>query len=193
MLGNWWREFGDNDVLGWAITVAYFVVAALCFRAARALRRSVPPETPRGARPSDWTVIGIGMVFLGLNKQLDRQILARDTGLALVKRAGFDPQRRWVGRLFVLGLSLAVLWVLARAARHLRRARRGHTLTLLGLAMLACFLILRSAGYVPLLRDFNLRFKDALHVVFELGGLVLVGVSAWRASPGHAPPQLEHQ
>ena len=201
VIGNWWREFGDNDLVGWATTVAYFLVAALCFRAARRLRRDRAPQTPEEfapaepphSRPADWAIIGVGMVLLGLNKQLDLQILARDTGLALVRAAGFDAQRRWVGRLMFLCLSAAILGVLARAARHLRRARRGHNLTLTGLGLLACFLIVRAAGFQPYLRDLNLRFKDVLHLVFELGGLVLVGLSAFRDSARRPPPQLEHQ
>ena len=195
-MGHWWREFGDNDALGWATTVAYIVVAGLCVRAARAAgrRRTAqgPPERPSvSARPADWMIIAAGVFLLGLNKQLDLQILAPDAGIGLVKAAGFDENRRWVGRLFVLVLSAAVLSVLARSARHLRAARRGHTLTLVGLTLLACFLIIRAAGYLPLLRDFNLRFKDVLHVVLELGGLAFVGFSAWRAAarpPAHPPP-----
>ena len=201
MIANWWRDFGDNDPLGWATTLAYFVAAALCFRRAKRLRLAAPPQEPRELAPPeapradarDWAIIGAGLVLLGLNKQLDLQILARDTGIALVRALGFDARRRWVGRLFVFALSAVVLSVLARAARHLRVARRGHRLTLLGLAFLACFVVLRSAGYLPFLRDFNVRFKDVLHVVFELGGLVLVGVSALRASPRRPPPELEHQ
>ena len=201
VIANWRRDFGDNDVLGWATTVAYFIAAALCFRAARRLRRTAPPGTPRELtpagpprdRPGDWAVVGAGVLLLGLNKQLDLQILARDAGIALVQALGFDAQRRWVGRLMFLCLSAAVVSVLARSARHLRAARRGHTLTLLGLAMLACFLVLRAAMYQPYLRDLNLRFKDVLHIVFELGGVALVGLSAWRASPRGLPPQLEHE
>ena len=201
VIGNWWHDFGDNDLIGWSITVAYFLVAALCFRAARRIRRDhaarqpgelAPPESPQ-SRPADWGIIGVGMVLLGLNKQLDLQILARDTGLALVRAAGFDAERRWVGRLMFLCLSGVILAVLARAARHLRQARRGHNLTLAGLALLACFLIVRAAGYQPYLRDLNLRFKDVLHLVFELGGLVLVGLSAFRDSARRPPPQLEHE
>ena len=209
VIGNWWREFGDNDALGWTITAAYFVTAALCFRAARRLRQiptpTAPPGKPRELAPPerttpgassksrDWAIIGVGMVLLGLNKQLDLQILARDASLAVVKAAGFDPQRRWVGRLLVFALSVVVLSALARSARHLRAARRGHGLTLLGLAFLACFVVLRSAGYLPFLHDVNVHFKDVLHVVFELGGVALVGTSAWRASPRRQPPQLEHE
>jgi hypothetical protein len=202
VVGNWWRDFGDNDAVGWAITVAYFVVAALCFRAARAVRRNtacadnpVPgtpgelgPSVPDRSRARDWAIIGTGILLLGLNKQLDLQILARDSGIALVRALGFDAQRRWVGRLMFLCLSAAVLAVLARSAAHLRRARRRHNLTLAGLALLACFLIVRAAGYQPYLRDLNLRFKDVLHLVFELGGLVLVGLSAFRASAHRTPP-----
>lgn len=196
--GNWRRDFGDNDLLGWATTLAYFAVAALCFRAARALRRHAPPDGPRERAPPDqesqsardWVLIGAGLILLGLNKQLDLQILARDAGVALVKLAGFDAQRRWVGRVFVVLVSVAVLWVLGRAARRLRGARRGHTLTLVGLAMLACFFIARAAQYLPFLKDVNVRFNDVLHIVLELGGLAVVGASAWRGtSRAPAGPQ----
>jgi len=44
VIGNWWREFGDNDLVGWATTVAYFLVAAM-----------IPSTTPGSVRSREST------------------------------------------------------------------------------------------------------------------------------------------
>ena len=53
MVKVWRSEMGDPDLLGWAITVAYFVAAILCARTAVAARRA-PAEAPEGDRPATW-------------------------------------------------------------------------------------------------------------------------------------------
>jgi hypothetical protein len=200
---HWHLQVGDPDALGWTITVAYFVVAFLCGRAAwrvRRARRATAP-TPQatdardgGGRPFDvardpgapWGALASGLVLLGLNKQLDLQILVRDVGLRAVHLAGLDEDRRWVGRAFVLALSAVVVGVMLTAARHLARARRRHRLLLLGLGMLAFFVVLRAGVYVPGLKQLNVSFYTAIHLVLELGSLILLGISAIRTRPGRA-------
>jgi hypothetical protein len=178
-LDHWRTGRGDNDILGWAITAAYLIGATLCARTAlAALRRPADAHSPE--RPSDWTVLSAGLLLLGLNKQLDLQILMRDLGVAFVAFIGLDRHRKWVGRAFVLVLGLLLIRVLLLAAKRVRGHTRGHRVLLTGLALLACFAVVRAGTYVPGLKQFNLQYKDALHLVFELGGVLLVGLSAWR-------------
>lgn len=175
----WRGDWGDPDLLGWAITVAYLFAAALCVRTALAARR-VPPEYSSADRPGAWWVLAAGLLLLGLNKQLDLQIIVRELGLRFVGFIGLGENRRWVGRAFVVLLALFLLRVMVTAARRVRGHTRGHGLLLTDLGLLACFAVLRAGMYVPGLKQVNLTYKDALHLVFELGGIVLVGLSAWR-------------
>ena len=175
-----WRDgFGDPDPLSWVMTAAYLAAAALCGRCALIARRYATDD-PRSERPGPWAALSGGLLLLGLNKQLDLQILVRELGIAFVAFLGLDKHRRWVGRLFVLVLGIFLLRVLATAARKVRHHTRGRGLLLTGLALLATFAVVRAGTYVPGLKQFNLRYKDALHLVFELGGVLLVATSAWR-------------
>ena len=178
-LDVWRGHFGDSGLLSWVITAAYLVAAALCARCALAARRYAT-DHPDSERPGPWFALAGGLLLLGLNKQLDLQILVRELGIAFVAFLGLDKHRRWVGRLFVLVLGIYLLRVLATAAKKVRGHTRGHGLLLTGLALLATFAVVRAGTYVPGLKQFNVEYKDALHLVFELGGVVLVGFSAWR-------------
>jgi hypothetical protein len=165
-------------------------VAVLCARAALATRRAArrnadpaaadPPPLPGRPRPAPWWVLSLGAFLMGLNKQLDVQILVRDVGIAAISALGYDEHRRWFGRGFVLALGLAVVWLMVVAARQMRHASRGYRTAMLGLAFLGCFAVVRAGDFVPFLREVNLNYRDALHLVFELGGLILIGASAWR-------------
>jgi hypothetical protein len=178
-LDVWRREFGDPDPLSWLITAAYIAASVLCARTALAAHRTgagdAIPEQPR-----NWWLLSAGLLGLGLNKQLDLQILVREAGIAFIAFLGIDRHRKWVGRLFVLVMAIVLLRVLAHAARHTRQSTRGHGLLLTGLGLLACFAVVRAGTYVPGFKQFNVRYHDAIHFVFELGGVLLVGLSGWR-------------
>jgi hypothetical protein len=175
----WRGNAGDPDPLGWAITLAYLLAAALCARTALAARH-LPAGYSGPDRPGAWWLLSAGLLMLGLNKQLDLQIIVREMGLRSVALLGLGEHRRWVGRAFVVVLAVFLLRIMFGAARRLRGHTRGRGPLLTGLALLACFAVVRAGTYVPGLKQFNLNYKDALHLVFELGGIVLVGVSAWR-------------
>ena len=179
---NVWRHHrGDPDLLGWATTLAYLAAAALCAQTASAARRVRPEGEDAGPdRPGAWWLLAAGLALLGLNKQLDLQIIVRELGIRLVALLGMDEHRRWFGRAFVLLVGLFLLRVMSAAARRVRGHTRGHRLLLTGLALLACFAVVRAGTYVPGLKQFNLRFGTALHLVFELGGVVVLGLGAFR-------------
>jgi hypothetical protein len=177
ILHVWRTEMGDPDVLGWATTVAYLLAAILCARTATAARHA-PPEAPPGDRPGPWWLLAAGVLLLGLNKQLDLQILVRELGIRFIALLGMDAHRRWFGRLFVLLMALFLLRVMGAAVRQMRGHTRGHRLLLTGLALLACFAIVRAGTYVPGMKQVNLQFGKALHLVFEFGGILLVASSA---------------
>jgi hypothetical protein len=178
MFRVWRSEAGDPDVLGWAITVAYFVAAGLCARTALTSRRG-PADIPEGDRPGTWWVLAAGLVLLGFNKQLDLQIFVREIGRRFVNAIGLDAQWRWFGRAFVLLMGLFLLRVLWVAARRVRLQTARHRTLLIGLALLACFAVIRAGTYVPVLREIDLHHLKVLHFTLVLGGVVVVGASAF--------------
>ena len=197
LVAAWRLRFGDPDALGWATTGAYFLAALLCASAGRREsrresrregrregRRESRGESPgasHSARPLFWFALAACLALLGVNKQLDLQILLRDAGLALVRAAGYDEQRRWVGRTFVALVAVAGLGALALAVRYIGRAWPRYALALLGVVLLGCFLVLRTGMYAPVLRQINERHGWVLHVALELGSLLLISVAAARA------------
>src|SRR6185369_11396065 len=115
----WRTQMGDPDALGWTTTVAYLVAAGLCARTALAARRG-PPDAPPGDRPGPWWLLSAGLLVLGLNKQLDLQILVRELGIRFIDLLGMEAQRRWFGRAFVLLMAIFLLRVMREAVRQMR-------------------------------------------------------------------------
>ena len=193
MFDVWRADRGDNDLLGWATTLAYLLAALFCTRTALAARHSATATPPRvdppppptlpltpPLDPKPYFTLAAGLLLLGLNKQLDLQILVRELGVRFIYFLGMEPHRRWFGRLFVLVMALILLRVMATAVRQMAGHTRGHRLLLTGLALLATFAVVRAGTYVPGLKQVNLRFGKALHLAFEFGGVFLVALSAWQ-------------
>ena len=91
--GRWRPEIGDPSVMGWATVAAYGACALLAFWAAR-------------VRPADdrrcfwfWVTVGLLMVVLAVNKQLDLQTLFTDIGRQVARHQGWIEQRRTVGKI----------------------------------------------------------------------------------------------
>ena len=96
---NWSPGIGDPTWIGWITTVAYFIGAAMCtlaFRRAGANRRSSAPG---------WLMLAIALVLLGINKQLDLQILLTEIGRSLAQHYGWYQQRRTIQTAFIAMLA----------------------------------------------------------------------------------------
>jgi hypothetical protein len=175
---DWRPGFHDNDFSGWLVTAGYVGSVVACFLAAARCRQNpaLPSEFARV-----WRGLGIVLLLLGLNQQLDLHDLLIEVGRAAAQTEGWYEQRRLVQRVFgavvVLGLLLATAWALWRWSRFFRR----HKLTTVGLAILMGWLVLR----VALIEHVGKRTALGWHVeawrdYLELGSLVLVAVGIWR-------------
>lgn len=184
---TWRPHVGDPDALGWITTLAYFVAAFLCWRAARREQAAMRDQrrAPGEALPAFWGWLAVALVPLGINKQLDLQVLARQTAIDLVTAAGYGPRQQWVGRGLVAVLALGACVLLPLGARSSRGVRRdpSYRVAFAGVAALACFIVLRAGTYLPGLRQLNNHFKGAIQLVLELGGLVLIALAALRPQP----------
>jgi hypothetical protein len=169
--------------------LAYLLCALACRRAWRAcrfgagiLRTSHPDEAAHQARLAAWWfVVGVVMLLLGLNKELDLQTLVGSWGKQVAREQGWYSQKRVVQVVFVTALVLATLVALASAAYALRHVLRRIALGLAGLGLVFVYALLRAALFHTV-RDPSSQNALAWVWPLELAGIALVAWAAWRAS-----------
>jgi len=172
--GKWSLEFGDPTWIGWLITLAYFAAAWLCFRSLK----QVPFHSRTGRI---WLVLATGMLLLGLNKQLDLQVLLTDVARWIAFRDGWYEQRRPLQAVFAATVLLAsvaltyLIWVSAR------RQSAEIRLSLFGAVALLVFLMVRVATFEHVVDVFPAAFAADFKSLMELGGIACVSVGAWRS------------
>lgn len=171
-------ELGINDPswLGWLTVVGYLVAAVLAWRAGLAASRS-----RRSVDARLWHAAGAAMLLLAINKQLDLHILVTDVGRYLAVLAGWYQLRRGFQTVFIalvmISLALAVLAGFA-TTRNRDPALR---LAVAGLAVSAAYILVRAAS-IHHVDEFVSGTELGKHwaAPFELAGMALVGMGAWR-------------
>jgi hypothetical protein len=202
-VGNWSPGIGDPNVMGWVTVVAYLWAAYLCFTVYRKSLASAGPTIkgrtfgpvvlallgqrrrlnalPEAVRMGAlWKALAIGLLFLGINKQLDLQTALTEFGRILARKQGWYEQRQRVQIDFIIGVVLVGVWligsVLLLAGRNLPRLG----LALVGIVFLCCFVAIRASSFhhVDLLLGTYLGGVK-VNWIMELGGIALVGVGAY--------------
>lgn len=174
----WYERIGDGDPLGLTTSLFYLVAALLCLRAAR---RSVGEAGPARAL---WLAAGAVLLALGINKQLDLQVALIELGRDLALAQGWYGMRRAVQfGAFAIGLAGAAgaaLWVLPLVWRQGARLR----IAFAGLGLIGLYVCLRAAKFQHIVwTPPGAPDGPGWLALFELSGLALVTVAAWRARP----------
>jgi hypothetical protein len=176
---DWRPTVGDPDFIGWFTTCAYLAVAVLCFATRRAVRDRIPAEE-RGRQAAVWGWAAVLFFLLGVNKELDLQLLMTAVGRAVATKFGWMPERRAIQSGFMTVFVGAAAVSLAGAAWIVRRRRREYGLLLVGLTITVAFVVVRAAEFE--------HFDVVLHTqavgietdhVLELAGIGVTGVAAW--------------
>jgi len=202
-IGSWSPGIGDPNVMGWITVVAYLWASYLCFAVHRAWRSSVGAATkgwawgpialallgqrrrlaalPEAVRMSAlWKALAIGLLLLGINKQLDLQTALTEMGRIMAHGEGWYERRRRVQVDFIIGVILAGVWllrsVLLLAGENLPRLG----LALVGAVFLCCFIAIRASSFhhVDILLGTYLGGVK-INWLMELGGIALVGLGAY--------------
>jgi hypothetical protein len=202
-IGAWSPGIGDPNVMGWITVVGYLLAAYLCFAVHRSWLTSAGPTTkgrtpipialallgqrrrlaalPEAVRMSAlWKGLAVGLLLLGINKQLDLQTALTEFGRIVAHQQGWYERRQRVQIDFIIGVVLVGIWlvcsVLLLAGRNLPRLG----LALAGIVFLCCFVAIRASSFhhVDLLLGF--RFAGLkMNWIMELGGIALVGLGAY--------------
>jgi hypothetical protein len=188
--GRWHPSIGDPSLVGWITVLAYLAVAVLAGRKARGLR----PRTQDGAAAADarllsrfWWGMGLLLLALGVNKQLDLQTLFTQVLRDLARAQGWYERRRPYQVAFIVAVGLTSAGGTALLAVAMRRVLRRVWLGLLGLGLLAGFVLIRAASIHQvdvLLKRGTVR----LNWVLELGAIGVIAWSALRGRKREGPP-----
>lgn len=142
-LVDWHPELDNPDFPGWTVVAAYLTAATFCARAAPA-RRGMGPEERRAS--AVWWMLAAGLLFLGINKQLNLQTLVIVLGRRAALAGGWYGARRLAQAVFSGTLALAGLALLWFLRARFRRFFRDNPWAFTGLVLLLIFLLIRVAS-----------------------------------------------
>lgn len=195
-----WQLIGDPTILGWLTFAGYLMASIACWRALRS-GLYPPGASPHGAstrgQPARllrrwWLGVGLLMLLLGLNKQLDLQTLFAQLAKSMALAEGWYVRRRQVQFAFVVTLALALISLALAAIYALRPVLRHIVPSLLGLALLLLFVGLRAVTFHVLRVPDGAEKLPGLWLA-ELAGIALIAWDARRAvrgvgaKPGNRP------
>jgi hypothetical protein len=176
---TWRPGFNDNDFSGWLVTAGYVVTVLACFWRARQTRATADSTADYSGV---WRGIGIVLLLLGINQQLDLHVLIIEAVRDLAKAEGWYKHRRLVQKVFFGVFAAALLAGAACSAWRWRRFFAGQRLVTAGLLLLLGWLLFRAAliEHVGEGRTASLR-ADVWRDYLELGALIVVGAGVWRS------------
>ena len=174
--GHWKPGIGDPTVGGWAITIGYLIAFGLCGAYALRVRKVFPPVRFNW-HGAFWWGLAVFMLLMGLNKQLDLQVLFLSIGRHISKMQGWYAERREVRKWFVLSIAFVTLILMLWLGWLCRRVWRRYILPIVGIMLLVFFVFIRAcAGRVVILG--HRPGEIPMYWIFEVGGIVCIGASA---------------
>ncbi len=131
---------GDPTFAGWLIFCAYLAVVYRCYL------QYIKAKT-EFLDHHFWLVIGVFLLLLCINKQLDFQTVFEASMKDLAQSHGWYAQRRMMQTVFIAILSVSLLTVLIVLRSVLAKACRQHKAVCLGVFMLCLFVVWRAAAF----------------------------------------------
>jgi hypothetical protein len=184
--GRWHPGIGDPTPVGWLTVAAYGLAAVLCARAvvtARAAERRLTGTDDAQARDQRslkhlWVLIGLTMVVLGVNKQLDLQTLVIQQVRRRAYVDGWYGERRRYQLDFIVSMTIAGAITVVVLCVWLRRVLRRVFLAIAGLALLVVFVLIRASSFHYVDKVLSLGGRVRVNWIIELSGIGLIVIAA---------------
>jgi len=166
--GRWHLGIGDPTMWGWLTVVVYLLAVARCFVKANRDRAAGFPY-------QFWLYLGVFLLLLSINKQLDLQTWFSQTLRDLSLEHGWYEQRRILQLAFVVSVGTMMLVLLITLRIYLWNLWRSYKLVWCGLILLCAFILIRAASFHHvdiLIRETVVGLE--LNVLLENLALVLI-------------------
>jgi len=175
--GYWVKDAGDYTPEGWFITIAYFIICLLCFLFLIKLQKNHANIDKTYIR--FWYILTIVVFILGINKQLDVQMLLADIGRTYSQAYGWYNTRRPFQIQFISFFTSLATGFVILIGYALKNIWRRVCLPLLGVSILFGFVIIKASS-LHRLETFFGKTLGGFHLfgILELIGLGCIGLSA---------------
>jgi len=141
LMGRWRSTIGDPTFIGWFTVGSYFACAILSF-----ILVSIDKGADRRLFHF-WGMVGLLMILLGINKQLDLQSLLTEVGRQVARAQGWMDQRRTVPFWFIVAFGNTALGGFLSFAVIRRVLFRRFMITFTGLFLILSFIVVRAATF----------------------------------------------
>ena len=177
LIGNWSPGMGDPSIGGWLTVLLYVAAAWATFRLLIAWKAT-------GTVPHErwfWRALLTGLIFLGVNKQLDLQSALTEIWRILAHKQGWYADRRQLQEAFIVGMAMMGL-TLFFATLHLTWGAPASTRwATLGGVGLVVFVVIRAASFHHVDTFLGYRLSGIrVNWMLEMGALFLIIGSAMR-------------
>lgn len=173
LVGAWSPGIGDDSVGGWLTVLLYLVAAWQVWQLLRRQHRIQPPVDREESW--FWKILLLGLVALGINKQLDLQSAFTELGRIVADRQGWYAERRQVQAAFIAGIAILGLTLIAATAYLISGAPAATQWALVGSAGLVAFVIVRATSFHHVDELLGGRLSGLpINWVLEMGALLLI-------------------
>lgn len=162
---TWLSKSGDTTMWSWIITVMYVLAIILSFY----LARTIKAENDRHFL---WVWLSVFLLAMGLNKQLDVQILISMTGKYLAWNLNIYQYGRLLQKILALGILLGTAAFAILIFQKTRSILHKEKLSLTGFAILILFTLIRVGS----ISHIGIAIYLQYYVISRIHGLEFLGL-----------------
>ncbi len=175
---NWQFGIGDPTLIGWLSILGYFFTVLLAFKIYFYAGNIFANEFVKKQK-SFWLILGLVMLLLGINKQLDLHTLLTAIGKYYAHQEGWYQQRREIQFYVIVGLIIFLISMLIVFLKKMRGILIANMFAIIGLAILLIFIIIRATSFhhIDFIMDIYI-FNIKLYMLLELLGISAIDTLA---------------
>ncbi len=175
---NWQFGIGDPTFIGWFTVIAYFFTVLLVFKIYFYAGNIFANEFVKKQKRF-WLILGLVMLLLGINKQLDLHTLLTAIGKYYAHQEGWYQYRREVQFYAIVGLIIFLISMLIVFLKKMRGILMANMFAIIGLAILLIFIIIRATSFhhMDFIMDIYI-FNIKLYMLLELLGISAIDTLA---------------
>ncbi|MCX7726257.1 MAG: hypothetical protein N2053_05360, partial [Chitinispirillaceae bacterium] len=122
-----------------------------------------------------WICLGIFLTFMGINKQLDLQLLLAILGRYIGEKYGFLGVRRTLQSYFAITLFLLVLAITGIIIYRIRKILKNSLIELIGITFIITFFLIQTASMTHLKIVIKFEEINIPHIhALELLGVIII-------------------